>query len=183
MKHLVVLAGSAAVLLGVVACGGPTPGQPTPATGANGGGPAASSSSPSGGPQTSTSGAGSLPVNQPCSLLSSSDLQQINVSSQPTQDMVGTAHDCSLTTPADSVGVAIRTNAGLAAFQPTSGTVHGIRIGTHQAKQVIDNTGSCVIAIGVSDSSRVDVTATGDGTTDPCPTARTVAQLVEPKLP
>jgi hypothetical protein len=116
-------------------------------------------------------------------LLSSNDLAQIGVSSPPTPDMVGTAHDCSLTTSNYSIGVAIRVDVGLSGFVQSGGTVQNKPIGKHQAKEEVDNTGSCVIAIGVSESSRVDVTATGDGTTNPCPTAEHVAQLVEAKLP
>jgi hypothetical protein len=79
--------------------------------------------------------------------------------------------------------VAIRTNVGLSGFLANGGTVHDITVGTHQAKQVLDDSGSCVVGIGVSDSSRVDVTATPGATADPCPVAGKLANLIEPKLP
>jgi hypothetical protein len=44
-------------------------------------------------------------------------------------------------------------------------------------------TGSCIIAMGVTSSSRVDVSLNSGPRVDPCPLALQVAQLVEPKLP
>jgi hypothetical protein len=40
-----------------------------------------------------------------------------------------------------------------------------------------------MIVMGVTSSSRVDVTVNSGTRTDPCPIALQVAQLVEPKLP
>jgi Protein of unknown function (DUF3558) len=181
VKRLVALAGLTAVLLGVAACNGSTTGQPSPATT-----PAAVTS----GPVTATSapggGANSLPVDDPCSLLSSADLQQLGVSAPPTKDKVGTANSCELDTADDHFGVDVRTDGGLADFAPVAGggPVTAPDLGGHQAKEQADkNASSCTVAIGVSDSSRVDVTATGNGNTDPCPATLAVAKLVEPKLP
>jgi Protein of unknown function (DUF3558) len=185
VKRLVVLVGLAAMLVGTAACGGTTPGQPSAATTAGGGGQTSgggstgASTAPSGG--TSTFSAG-----QPCALLSSSDLEQIGVSSPPSQDMVGTAHSCELDSSAFHIGLDIRTDVGLAGFvaAPSGGKVTSTTIGQHQAKEEADpSSSSCTVAIGISDSSRVDVTTTGDGTSDPCPGALTVARLVEPELP
>lgn len=185
MKRLVMLAGLATLLVGVAACGGsPTFGQPTAApsspSSASGGGQDSGSASPS-----PAGNAGGLPVNQPCSLLSSTQITQLGASTQPTQDMVGSAHSCEIQTDQDHIIVGIRTNGGLGDFTEASsgGPVHDTTVGSHQAKQSVGNTGSCVIAIGVAASSRVEVTVTGDGTTDPCPVAQTVAKFVEPNLP
>jgi hypothetical protein len=125
-------------------------------------------------------------VDDPCALLSSADLQQLDASSPPSQDKVGTAHSCELDTADYHFGVDIRTDAGLSDFAPVAGggPVTAPDVGSHQAKEQADkNASSCTVAIGVSDSSRVDVTATGDGSTDPCPATLAVAKLVEPKLP
>ncbi|HEY1571049.1 MAG TPA: DUF3558 family protein [Pseudonocardiaceae bacterium] len=164
--------GMGSVLLCVAACGGTTVGQP-----------AAAPTSASAGASSATPGPDGLPVGQPCSLLSPADLQRLGVTEQPTQEMVGTAHTCSLNTSMDALGVGIRTNVGLAGYTAAGGPVHDITLGGHQAKEELGNTGSCVVAIGVSASSRVDVVVTGDGTTDPCPTALTLARLVERRLP
>ena len=182
MKRLVVLAGLATMAVGLAACGGaPTPGQPTAAPSSSDGAQDTVPASPS----SSASSPGGLPVSQPCSLLSSAQLTQLGVSAQPTQDMIGTAHSCEMDTAQDHIIVGIRTNGGLDSFTQaaTGGPVHDTTVGTHQAKQSVGNTGSCVIAIGVSASSRVEVTVTGDGSTDPCPTAVNVAKFVEPNLP
>lgn len=98
--------------------------------------------------------------------------------------MVGTAHVCEFDSNDFSMGVGIRTNVGLKDFQAAGGTVQDTTIGSHQAKEDTEtSSSSCVVALGVTDTSRVDVTVTSIGTSDPCPTALTLAQLVEPKLP
>jgi hypothetical protein len=170
------LAGLAAILVGTSACNSATPGQPAPTATVTAGGQ-------SQGTTTSGAGVSGLPVDHACSLLSSSDLTRLGASSPPTQDMIGTAHACELDNSDDHIIVGIRTNVGLDGFNPNGGTVHDTTVGTHHAKQVVDSTGSCVIAVGVSDKSRVDVTVTPILTADPCTTAMTVANLIEPKLP
>lgn len=180
VKRLLVLVGLAVVLVGASACSHSTLGEPSAATTANGG----QTSSGGGGGETSTAssgGATSLPTD-PCSLLSSSDLQQVGVSALPTQDKVGTAVSCEMDSSADHIIVSLFPDSGLAGLQAT-GTVKNITVGSHQAKQEVDSTDSCVVAIGVSDTSSVDVTVTPTFNGDPCPTAMTVARLVEPKLP
>jgi hypothetical protein len=116
-------------------------------------------------------------------LVSQAALSQIGESVPPKQDVVGTAPDCALKTPDFTIGVAIRTDVGLDGFNPNGGTVHDITIGTHRGKQDLDVSGSCVIAIGVSASSRVDVTVFPNQNGDPCQMATTLANLIEPKLP
>jgi uncharacterized protein DUF3558 len=173
VRRLALLAGLAATLIAAAACNSSTPGQPS-AGGSVAGSP----------PPTSAAGGNALPVDQPCSLVSQSALSEIGESAPPTPDMVGTAHDCSLTTPDFSIGVAIRTDVGLSGFTTNGGTAQNLTIGTHQAKQELDSaSGSCVIGIGVTDSSRVDVTVTPGATADPCPTASKLATAIEPKLP
>jgi hypothetical protein len=125
-----------------------------------------------------------LPVNQSCSLLSSADLEQLGASSPTTQEMVGTAHTCEFDSADFTMEVGIRTDVGLAGFVASGNSgVHDITIGTHQAKEELADTGSCLIGIGVSTSSRVDVVVSPILTGDPCPTALRLANLVEPKLP
>lgn len=182
MKRLVMLAGLATVAVGVVACSGSTTlGQPTAS-------PSSSSSSQDTGsasPSSSTSNSGGLPVSQPCSLLSTAQVSQLGVSAPPTQKLLGNAPSCQMDNAQDTITLSIRTDGGLDSFTEaaTGGPVHDTTVGSHQAKQSVGNTGSCVIAIGVAASSRVEVTVTGDGTTDPCPAAENVAKFVEPNLP
>lgn len=184
MKRVVVLAGFAAMLVTAAACGGPTTGgQPTPQT-TTGAGETSGAGQSTGSP--ATGGGSSLPVNSPCSLLSSSDLQQIGASTPPSQDMIGTAHSCEIDSSAFHFGLDIRTDVGLSGFSgvSTGGPITTVTIGHHSAKEQADtSSSSCTVAIGVSSSSRVDVSATGDGSTDPCPAARNTATLIESNLP
>jgi hypothetical protein len=83
---------------------------------------------------------------------------------------------------ADTITVSIFPNDGVSTLNVT-GPIHSIKVGSHDARQEVDNTGSCVIAISITSSSSVDVTSTGNGNNDPCPGATNVANLVEPKLP
>lgn len=185
MKRLCALVGMAAMLVGVTACGGPTPGQPTPAT-TTGGSSLSSGVNPSGGSSVTSSEPDALPVDQPCSLYSSSDLEQLGASSPPSQDMVGTAHSCELSTSNGHIGLDIRTDAGISAFTPvpTGDPVTDTPIGKHQAKQQdVPKELTCFVILSVNSTSRVDVSTTGNGTADPCPTAVKAATLVEPKLP
>ena len=175
MKWCVVLAAAVAMALGVSSCTGSTTGDPAAAPSR----PTSSAGSP-----TSQGKSASLPVNHACSLLSSDELAQLAPVAPPKQDMVGTAHECGLDTSDYSIGVAIRTDVGLAGVNIT-GPVTSIEIGTHQAKQVLNSQADslCLIAIGVSQSSRVDVAIDSINGADPCSEALTVARLVEPKLP
>lgn len=158
------------VVAGCVACGNSTPGVPHAA--------------PRSSATTSTNSASTvLPVDRVCSLLSATDLAGLNVSKPPKEQMVGTAHTCQLDTSNYSIGIGIRTDAGLARFQAGTGTVTGLRIGRHDADRELDDTGACTIGLGVTDSSRVDVVADAFDGSDPCVETLRVARLVEPKLP
>jgi len=175
VKRLLALAGLAAMVVGLSACGNSTGGQPTPAT-------TSATQGRSTGTPTSSGGGNTWPVDHACSLLSASDLAALGASGQPTEDMVGTAHACEFASTDFSMGLAIRTNGGLGAFQSNGETLHNSTIGKHQAEQYANST-TCYIAIGVSDSSRVDVSVTQILTGDPCPPAMTLANLIEAKLP
>lgn len=176
-RWLAILGFTALMVAGCSTQGRPTPTPPSSQDGLPSQVAASSSASTPG-----QSGA-ALPVDHPCSLLSPSDLRQVGVSVQPTEGMVGTAHECEFDSNDFSIDVGLRTNVGLADFQAAGGTVENTTIGSHQAKEAADSGGSCVVALGVSASSRVDVTVTPIGTSDPCPTALNLAKLVEPKLP
>jgi uncharacterized protein DUF3558 len=173
VRRVVVLAAFAMALAGVAGCGAKTVGRASPVIRTS-----TAVSSPS-----SSVSAGGLPGNHACSLLSSADLRQLGASSPPTQEMIGTAHACDFDSDEFAMGVVLTTDAGLAVFDPAGGVVHDTTIGSHQARQVAEGKDTCYVVIGVSPSSRVDVDVTGDGTTDPCPTALTLARLVERRLP
>lgn len=173
MKRLAALTGLAMVVLAVGACASDRiPGRP-----------AASETSPPSAAPSSTNADNALPYDDPCSLLSSGDLRQLKALSAPTRDDLGTSHGCTVNTFSATINVGVRVNVGLAGFQANGGKLTSITIGSHQAKQDQEITAACTVAVGVSPSSRVDVTSSADEKADACPTAMQVAQLVEPKLP
>lgn len=179
MNSRIVLTGLvAAVLLAVSACTGSTPGdpKPTPDTGSSTSSEGTTSS------PTSTKATGSLADTDPCSLLTRSEAEQVMgpLNAEPTPEKVGSAKGCAFKPKLASLSVDIRTNVGLTGVQ-APGEVTDVPIGRHQAKKFVAAGGSCIVAVGVTSSSRVDVTLNGQG--DPCPRALQIAELVEPKLP
>lgn len=173
MKRLVVLTGTVVMLSSIAGCtAAQVPGSPTSASAINH-------------PHHTTRArtGSSLPYNDPCTLLSPNDLEQLGSSTAPSRDDVPASHGCSFDTPNASIDVGVRPSVGLSEFQANGGEIISARIGSHQTKQVLDRTDSCVIGIGVTNSSRVDVTVTADDKADSCPIALRVARLVEPELP
>lgn len=179
MKRLAVLASMAALALGVAACGGGTPGQPEPTTvpSSDGDGTNHTPSMPSGNP---SSGLGSMNA---CSLLNASEATSVGLPSSGQKQNAGAKSGCEWDGSEFSVGVTIRTNAGLTGVMANGGTLTGTKVGNHQAMQLKEAAGGCLYALGVTGTSRVDVNAQGLGTEDSCPEALSVAELVEKKLP
>lgn len=178
MKRLLVLTGAAAGLLILVGCS--TGGSPFPA-------PTSTAGQSTGGDQSTTStansGGTSLASLDPCSLLNASEASNADLPSSGQADQVGTSRTCDYQSTDYVVLVGIRTDGGLSAFNNTGGVITSPTIGSHQAKQQTEGPDSCVIAIGVTATSRVDVQVTASGSLPPCPEAQKVAQAVEPKLP
>ncbi|KAA2261605.1 DUF3558 domain-containing protein [Solihabitans fulvus] len=167
MKRLVVLAGLlGATLLAAAGCGESV----------------APSASPSSSAPSSAGKDTPLDSRDPCSLLSQSEAASAGATSQPQRKKVGTADSCLFSAKDLSMIVGIQANVGLAGLQPNGRRITDTKVGGHEAKLAADGLGNCLIAIGVSGSSRVDVAVTGGGKVDPCPVAVQVAQLVEPKL-
>jgi hypothetical protein len=82
------------------------------------------------------------------------------------------------------VTVLIRTDVGLAGLVASGGTITNTQVGSHQAKQLTESAGSCLYAIGINDSTRVDINV-GPITNNnsACQESLAVAQLVEKHLP
>jgi hypothetical protein len=166
-----------ATLVALTACTGSTPGDPKPTSDTNG--PSTTSSSTS--PKTS----GSLADTDPCSLLTKSEAEQVvgPLDEEPAPENIGSSRGCEFSPKRGSFSVGIRTNVGLAGVQANGGEIKDIKVGGHQAKQLLGATGSCGVYLGVDSSSRVDVVLNAGASTDPCPLALKIAELVEPKLP
>lgn len=134
-------------------------------------------------PGTSSS-SGSSKDADPCSLLTQAEASGLGASGAPKREMVGTKDTCRWKTADATFQVGVRTNLGLAQVQPDGGQVTDLTVGNRPAKKVSgDGSGVCIIAVEISSSSRVDVTALGKPKEDACPLALKVAEAVEPKLP
>jgi hypothetical protein len=176
-QRLAVVALIAVAVLGLASCTNSTPG-----TGA------AASTQPT---DSSSTGAGTgLAAFQPCDLLSATDLSQNQLTKTDSGTGSGARSCYWKNTTADNgfgyaVGVDIRDSQGLTDINTDGYTISDDPIGGHQGKQALQtNGGGCFVAIGVSSSSRVDVSATGSGTaSESCTLANKLAKLVEPGLP
>ncbi len=112
-----------------------------------------------------------------------------------TRSQTGTesgARYCSWQRPVDAngqngyvVAVGLRDSQGLASVNTDGYTATPVQIGRHQGKQLQANgSGGCIVVIGVTATSRVDVTVTDSVTAaSACSTANQLANVVEPQLP
>jgi hypothetical protein len=188
VKRLIILTGAAAMLLAAAACssGGSSglslsPTASAASTSDNGGGESQSTSS-TGGKITS---ADQLANTQACDLLTTSESARVGLPSNPSDhDTAGAKSGCQWDGDEFSSGILIRTDVGLSGVEAVQGTPVDITVGSHQAKQLKENNGTgCLIAIGITDSMRVDVQSTVVDTGDACQESLSIARIVEPKLP
>lgn len=179
MKSRVILTALAAGLLVVVtACGEKTGGDARPAT------ETTTSTSTSSSPTSPATSNGSLGATDPCSLLTADDARELGSTAAPKREKVGTADSCAYRPTDASLSIGIRTNLGLAQTQSSGGQITDIKVGGREAKQVSGRTsGGCLVVLGVTSSSRVDVTVIPPPKGNGCPLALKVAELIEPKLP
>jgi hypothetical protein len=184
-RRLAVVPVLAAALFGLVACNSNTPGT---ATGTPGGGPTTTA----GAPTTSSQSSGpSLASLQPCDLLSASVLANLQLTKTDSGTANG-ARTCGWQKGVDvnglngySAGVDIRDSQGLKDVVTTGFTTTSKKIGSHQAEQLQStNSGDCIVAIGVTDSSRVDITVNAEtDAAKACQVAGQLATVVETQLP
>jgi uncharacterized protein DUF3558 len=171
-----------AAALALAACTSQTPGTGTPVTSSTGGDTSTAS--------TGANGSG-LAAIQPCDLLDSGVVSQNGLHDNgPSTDSgarsCGWQKPTGIDTPGYSIGVDIRDNQGVGDLATSGFAISDDPVGRHQAKLAKETNGDgCLVAISVTDSSRVDVTAnTSAGDVDAaCTLANQYAKLVEPKLP
>ncbi|WP_170166792.1 DUF3558 family protein [Lentzea atacamensis] len=170
---------AAGALVAISACsGGQSSGTPRPETNTQAATTTTSAST------TPSANDGSLKDKDPCSLLSSTEASGLGATGTPKREMVGTKDTCKWKSADSNFHVGIRTNLGLAQVQADGGKLTEITVGGRPAKQVSEDTaGTCIIALEVTSSSRVDVTVTPPPKSDGCPLALKVAEFVAPKLP
>ena len=120
---------------------------------------------------------------KPCDLLSSAEQSQLQVSGG-TEDEVGPERLCQWTASGShTVSVGIADELGLDDVA-SSGQKTPMKVGSHDAVQFTGGVSSCAVALGVTDTSRVDVISAANGDeAKACTIAKQAAALVEPKLP
>jgi hypothetical protein len=168
-------------LVGLAGCSNSTPG-----TGISVGSSTPAPSSPN----QPGSGGSALSAVQPCGVLDSSQISQNGLTNQESTSGSG-ARSCKWSNDNFDNGngyalkVDLRDAQGVATFNTAGYALTDDPIGHHQAKQAEQTSGSgCIVTIGVSSTSRVDVIV--DTATDPnqaCTIANQYAKLIEPKLP
>jgi hypothetical protein len=133
--------------------------------------------------ETSESGGSGTVDLQPCDLLTSDEQATFNLGAG-VEDEVGPARACQWQASGEhTITIGVIDDLGLDQVQ-SSGSTQSMKIGSHDAVQYTGGVSACAFAIGVTDSSRVDVTGAANGdTTEACAVAKQAAQLVEPKLP
>jgi predicted small secreted protein len=175
-RRLAVLPLLAVALFGLAACNNTTTGSGTPATNAS-----------SGGGPTSGGGGGTSSL-QPCDLLGADAVSQ-NQLTQPESATGSGARSCKWdnTTAKNgagyALGVDVRDSHGLADANKSGYTATADNVGGHNGLQLETSTGNdCIIVLGVTSSSRVDVVISTSGG-GACQIANQFAHLVEPHLP
>lgn len=176
------LTGAAVWLAG---CGESTAGTPRAAETTS---PTATEQTPTSEPTSTSTGTGnSLADIEPCTLLSDEDKSRLELrnESEKSDNAVRQCRWVSGTGSAlYSVGAGIRDSQGLAEVRGKDGPPKPISVGSHDAVEARDTLGEiCLVAIAVTDSSRVDVQAIGRDMTKMCEKAHEIGKLVEPKLP
>ena len=120
---------------------------------------------------------------QPCELLTSSERATFDLGAGA-EDEIGPARACLWQASGQhTITVGVIDELGLDDVQST-GAKQPTKVGSHDAVQYAGVLGTCAIAIGVTDTSRVDVSGVAGGDmTRACGVAKQAAALVEPKLP
>jgi hypothetical protein len=168
----------ATVALGAGACGS-VAGQPEPTTAPP------SVSDGSGGSQdaspSSTSGVANVDA---CSLLTANEASGLGLPAAGEKLNAGAKSGCQWDGSDYSVGVAVRTDVGLAGVQSNGGTITTTSVGHHHQAVRLQDDGGCTYVLGISELSRVDVGATGNTRgSGECQEALSAARFVEKKLP
>ncbi|KID29596.1 hypothetical protein HQ32_03010 [Prauserella sp. Am3] len=127
----------------------------------------------------------------PCSVLTPDDLSTYGSFPPGKPETVGTSRTCRFMKDTDSpstdpgrvIAVGFRDQQGLNDVQDMGMGIDRVEVDGREYAQVPSD-GGCQVMIGVSDSSRVDITVDAtEGTQKSCNIADEVGQIIEPKLP
>jgi hypothetical protein len=137
---------------------------------------------------TTTSGSPeSLDVIDPCALLTVDEVHQFEAN-QGKPETLGGARKCQWLIPGGNgvFSADLRNSQGLKDIVVGYGTLSDRRIGNRTGKALKEagGAGTCMIVIGITESSRVDVQGSYKAdTARACDLAMRVATLIEPRLP
>ncbi|WP_232283884.1 DUF3558 family protein [Saccharomonospora cyanea] len=126
----------------------------------------------------------------PCGLISAEDLAEVGEFETEYQEGGGSRY-CVWQEGFESGGngfgfsVGVRDSQGIDAVRDIGGGVDPTEVNQRPAVKTEDPvSGDCMLAVKISDSSRIDVTVLGeDGDGDSCGLAEVIAGMVEPRLP
>jgi hypothetical protein len=176
----------AVLALGLARCSEKTPGEAT-----SGGGTDrptippgdTGQSEPSAPTEPSEGGDSGTAELQPCDLLSSTEKATLDLG-PGAEEEIGIARACQWQASGQhTITIGVFDDIGLDDVQ-SNGAKQPTTVGSHDAVQYAGPLDACAIAIGVTDTSRVDVSGVaGDDATRACSVAKQAAELVEPKLP
>jgi hypothetical protein len=179
-RRIAVLPLLAAALFGLAACNSTTTGSGSPAT---------SDTSSGGGPTSGSGGGGGGTSSlQPCDLLSADAVSANQLTRSDSGNSSG-ARSCGWENTTQnngagySLGVDVRDSQGISDANTGGYTKTTDNVGSHNGVQLESSSGNdCIVAIGVTSSSRVDVVISTSGG-GACQVANQFAKLVEPHLP
>lgn len=123
---------------------------------------------------------------EPCDLISAEDLAHVGeFESEYSED--GSARSCYWQRSAVGGGdvftfaLSVRDTQSIETVKDNGGGLHADEVNQRPAVATEDpNLGDCTFAMKIDDSSRIDITVTGE---DGCEIAKEIAGMVEPRLP
>ncbi|GLW90857.1 DUF3558 domain-containing protein [Actinokineospora globicatena] len=181
MRRTWVLGGAVGGVLILAGCTSQTPGIATEVSLAP---PTTSSRAESGGPSTAQ------PVSiKPCSLLSAADVAELGITTAGKPNETKGSATClwrvekPLAAESYDVGVTYYKQRGVDDLV-TEHTREPVQVGKHKGVKALGDTDSgCIIALGITATSRVDVRAIGGDSAGLCGAAMAAAERVETRLP
>ncbi|MGH3621300.1 MAG: DUF3558 family protein [Sciscionella sp.] len=185
MKRLLAAVPLACAALGLAACGGTSTGSPSPDSSSNQDQPSGSTLSSDNGLGAAPTGAsGAMAGIDPCHLITKEEGARFNITgAQPLNS--GGARRCKYQTgDAGTVSVDLREHQGIDSVSNQYGQLKGTTVAGKPAKEQQTDLGGCLIAVGITSGSRVDVqyAPASANVAEACATDEKIAALVAGKI-
>lgn len=182
IKAAYLLPALAALAVAATACSNESQGQPLPTSRST-----TATGTEASTPATSDGAGESMKSLDPCTLLTLDEVNQFDADAGVPKN-IGGARGCMWLIP-DGRGlfsVNLRSGQGLQGIAVGIGKLSDQPVGSHKGKVLKEDggRGTCMVAIGITESSRVDVlTGYKTDTATACDRATRVATMIEPRLP